>query len=344
MRALPAAGPEVDLDLDLGRREPSRRRAGARRVRRTLPSRNTVTPASRTDARGRRSRHAAGADRLEDAPPVGVAAEERRLDQHRVGDAARGAPRLAFAAAAAHHDVDELGGALAVARQRARRARSPPRASAPAKAGARRAARRRAAAGCPRAPLASSSTVSLVEHSPSTLTRLKVASADLAQRDAQDRRARRRRRRAGSRTSWRGRARSCPSPSRCRRRVTARPADPRARRCAHFGTVSVVMIARAASRKPSGASARSRVARRRAGSSPAAAAGRSRRSTRPAPARAARAERARGRGRHRRRVAPPALAHRDVRARRCSRRSRARAPRAARAATTRPARPPRSSA
>ena len=89
-----------------------------------------------SNASGARARQRR-ADRLRDAAPVGVAAEQRRLDQRRVGDRARDALGGLLAAAAHAHAADPPR-ALAVARRSAARASRSIASSASAKRSSRR--------------------------------------------------------------------------------------------------------------------------------------------------------------------------------------------------------------
>ena len=92
--ALPSIGalPGIGLPADVLANRPDVRQAGLR-----LQSADWSVSAAR-------------ADRLEDTPPVGVAAEEGRLDQQRVRDPPGRALGLGRVAGAGNLDVDQPGG------------------------------------------------------------------------------------------------------------------------------------------------------------------------------------------------------------------------------------------
>ena len=116
--------------------------------------------------------HAGAAGGGENAAPVGIAAGESGLDQRRSGDGFRDSARGGFGFRAAHFDFDHALRAFAVGDDLQRE-----RAADFFECGGERAMRRVAGldrCGAPAAPLARTSSVSLVEVSPSTLMELKV--------------------------------------------------------------------------------------------------------------------------------------------------------------------------
>ena len=219
-----AAGAQVDLDVDVGAPQIAQRLAAP--PRRTAARPGTARPARRAPARapGRNARPSGRPPR-----PGGPSSDRRRARRSSRAASWRSSAPPARRRRRSRAPVTRMATSLV--------APSPPRtiisassrhtASSPPTSAVVARARR---SSTPLAPLASATTVSLVEHSPSTVMALNVSST--TSRSARcssaggDRRIRRHERRASSPAS----ARSCRRPWPCRRRETRRPRSPRGRR------------------------------------------------------------------------------------------------------------------
>ena len=161
--AAPALQVDVMTYLAAGQVDERRGRRPAR------PSRQTQTPLMATSRSSGSKAAARGADRGEHPAPVGVLAVDRALEQVAAGDGPGDLDRVVLGRRADDLDRDVLGRALGVGDQLPGQVGAglarPPRPAAP------RSARRRDA------PLASSSTVSLVDMQPSESTRSNVVRA-----------------------------------------------------------------------------------------------------------------------------------------------------------------------
>ena len=146
------------------------------------PRTNTETPSNETVRRSASTLakppfHGADPAAASTRPQFGSRAERRRLHQRRGRDPSRHRFGLRVRCGTRDADLEEHGGALAVRHDLSRERMRRPRRAQP-----RSARRSPSSRPIPLAPFASSTTASLVEHSPSTEMRLKLASTRLPEK------------------------------------------------------------------------------------------------------------------------------------------------------------------